>query len=35
MVNAACTKVRLKDVLAKAGLHKETVEIVVNGAMVR
>lgn len=32
MGNAAWTGVRLKDVLAKAGLHKETVEIVVNGA---
>jgi DMSO/TMAO reductase YedYZ molybdopterin-dependent catalytic subunit len=32
MGNAAWTGVRLKDVLAKAGLRKETVEIVVNGA---
>ena len=32
MGNAAWAGVRLKDVLAKAGLRKETVEIVVNGA---
>jgi DMSO/TMAO reductase YedYZ molybdopterin-dependent catalytic subunit len=32
MGNAVWTGVRLKDVLAKAGLRKETVEVVVNGA---
>jgi len=32
MGNAAWAGVRIKDVLAKAGLRKETVEIVVNGA---
>ena len=32
MGNAVWTGVRLKDVLAKAGLRKETIEIVLNGA---
>jgi sulfite dehydrogenase (cytochrome) subunit A len=32
MGNAVWTRVRLKEVLAKAGLRKETVEIVLNGA---
>jgi DMSO/TMAO reductase YedYZ molybdopterin-dependent catalytic subunit len=32
MGNATWAGVRLKDILAKAGLHKETVVIVVNGA---